>query len=336
MVSVGLATDEDLSRWNGAVSRSPQGTLFHEYEALRTLAEHAGATLHPLVGYKGQELVGVFPVFSLRKGPITTVFSPPPHLRVPTLGPAMVNLAKLKQRKREKRRERFVEGCFEWIEDELAPKYVHVRTSHAFPDARPFKWNAYDVTPEYTYHVDVTPDPETLLGRFSSDARRNVTNTPEAAYEIEESDEPTAIVDIVEQVANRYAAQDVSFDVPADFVVDLADRTEGGAVRPYVCRVDGEFVGGILAVGYGDTIGRWMGGVRTDRDVDVPLNDLLDWTIMRDAHDRGLETYDLVGGETRRINRYKAKFNPDLESYYSLERGSWSMRTLAHLYNSVK
>lgn len=335
MVSVSLATADERETWNRIVSRSPQGTFFHEYEALEVLAEHAGAHLYPLIGHKGQEPVGVFPIFTLRKGPVTTAFSPPPHLRVPALGPAFTNLEKLKQRKREKRRERFLEGCFEWLDAERSPRYVHVRTAPGFPDARPFVWQEYDVSPVYTYHVDVTPDPDDLLDRFSSDARRNVTNTPEDDYTVEEGGR-NAIDQIVEQVAARYAAQDVSFDVPAAFVHDLYDRLEGGAIRPYVLRVDDEFVGGILAVEYGDTIGRWMGGVRTDRDIDVPTNDLLDWTIMREAHERGLETYDLVGAETQRINRYKAKFNPALETYHEIERGSWGMQTLAHLYNSVK
>ncbi len=335
MVDVSIADEDDLARWNDYVARSPQGTLFHEYEALETLADHAGATLHPLIGYKGQEPVGLFPVFEVRKGPVTTVFSPPPRLRVPYQGPAYLNVEKLKQRKREKRRERFVDGCFDRIEAELSPRYAHVRTGPAFPDARPFKWREYDVTPEYTYHVDLERGEQELLDSFSGDGRRNVTNTPEDAYEIAEGgdDEVRAILD---QVRHRYESQGVDFHVPAAFVVDLRERIEDGHVRPFVCRVDGEIVGGILALEYGDTIGRWMGGVRTDREVDVPTNDLLDWAVMSDARERGLSTYDLVGGETRRINRYKAKFNPDVHHYYSVERGSWGMRTLAHLYNSVK
>ena len=335
VVTVRPATDEDVEDWNRHVERSPQGTLFHEYEALEVQAEHAGATLHPLVGYKGQEPVGVFPVFAVRKGPVTTAFSPPPHLRVPYLGPACLNLEKLKQRKREKRRERFLDGCLEWIDDELSPKYTHVRTGAAFDDPRPFVWNGHDVTPEYTYHVDLAVDEETLLDRFSADARRNVRNTPEDAYTIEEGGVDD-IHEIVRQVSERYESQGVDFDVPASFVVDLHERVDGGQIRPYVCRVDGEFVGGILTPEYGGTIGRWMGGVRTDRDTDIPTNDLLDWAVMADARDRGLSTYDLVGGQTRRINRYKAKFNPSLVPYYSIERGKWGMGTLAHLYNAVK
>ncbi len=135
---------------------------------------------------------------------------------------------------------------------------------------------------------------------------------------------------------NRYESQDISFGVPVEFILDLNDAAEDGAVRPYTLRVDDEFVGGILALEYGDRTGRWMGGVRTDTDVDVPTNDLLDWAIMDDGHERGLETYDLVGADTRRINRYKAKFNPELETYYSLEYGKWGMRQLASMYDSVK
>ncbi|ELY87308.1 hypothetical protein C483_18493 [Natrialba hulunbeirensis JCM 10989] len=336
-IDVRVATEDDRERWNDYVRRSPQGTLCHELEALSVQADHSGSTLHPLIGFKGQEPVGLFPVFELKKQFVTTVFSPPPHIRVPYLGPAFLNMGKLKQRKRERRRQRFMDGCLEWIQSELSPRYAHIRTSTGVEDARPFKWNEFDATPEYTYAVDLTRDREDLLMSFSSDARSNITNADEDEdnYEVTVGDSEEIAL-IHEQVKHRYESQDISFGVPLEFVQDLADRTATGAVRPYTLCVDGEFVGGILALEYGDRTGRWMGGVRTDADVDVPTNDLLDWAIMEDGMERGLETYDLVGADTRRINRYKAKFNPELETYYSLEYGSWGMKTVASLYDSVK
>lgn len=334
-VEVRVATAEDRDRWNDYVRRSPGGTLCHELEALEVQADHAGATLHPLIGFVGQEPIGLFPVFEIRKGVITTAFSPPPHLRVPYLGPATLNLGKLKQRKREKRRTRFVEACLEWIASELGPRYGHVRTSPAFADVRPFTWNDFDATPEYTYAVDLARDEDEILASFSSDARRNVRKTDADAYEIEIGGRE-ALRLVHEQVNRRYESQGIGFGVPFAFVRDLAEVADDGAVRPYTLRVDDEFVGGIVALEYGDRIGRWMGGVRTDADVDVPTNDLLDWAIVCDGRERGLETYDLVGADTRRINRYKTKFDPDLETYYSLEYGSFGMRTAASLYDSVK
>ncbi|MFP8954049.1 GNAT family N-acetyltransferase [Natrialbaceae archaeon A-arb3/5] len=334
-VDVRVATADDRDRWNDLVRRSPQGTLCHELEALAVQAEHADATLHPLIGFKGQEPVGLFPVFEVDKRFVTTAFSPPPHLRVPYLGPAFLNMGKLKQRKRERRRQRFMDGCFEWIDAELNPKYGHIRTSTAFADSRPFKWSGYDATPEYTYAVDLTVGEDDLLMTFSSDARSNIRNADEDAYDVSVGGSEEIRL-IHEQVRNRYESQGIGFDVPVEFVLDLADRSANGHVRPYTLRVDDEFVGGILALEYGGRTGRWMGGVRTDADVDVPTNDLLDWAIMEDGIEAGLETYDLVGADTRRINRYKAKFNPELRTYYSLEYGSWGMRTAASLYDSVK
>ncbi len=334
-IDVRLATDDDRDRWNGYIERSPQGTLCHELEALEVQADHADGTLHPLIGFKGQEPVGLFPVFEINKGFVTTVFSPPPDLRVPYLGPAFLNMGKLKQRKRDRRRKRFLEGCLEWVDAELAPKYAHLRTSTAFGDARPFGWNGYDVTPEYTYVVDLTREEDDLLMTFSSDARSNITNADEDAFEISIGDDEERRL-ILEQVRQRYESQGVSFDVTPEFVIDLADRSVNGAVRPYTLRVDGEFVGGILTLEYGDTTGRWLGGVRTDTDVDLPTNDLLDWAVMSDGLDRGLTSYDLIGADNPRINRYKAKFNPELRTYESIEYGEWGMQTIASLYSSVK
>ncbi len=334
-VDVRVATDDDVKRWDGYVDRSPHGTLFHEYDLLQVQAEHAGATLHPLIGYKGQEPVGLFPVFEIRKQFVTTAFSPPPHLRIPYLGPAFLNMDKLKQRKRERRRRQFLDGCFDWIETELGPKYAHVRTGTTYTDSRQFKWHEYDVTPEYTYVVDLEESREELLTTFSSDARRNITNTPEDSYEIEEGG-IDAIRDITTQVRHRYESQGIRFDVPAEFAIDLYERSENGHVRPYTLSHDGEFVGGILAYEHDDTVARWLGGVRTDVDVDLPTNDLLDWAVMSDGLERGLAAYDLVGADTPRINSYKAKFNPSLRTYYSIEYGKWGMQTFAQLYNSVK
>ncbi|AFZ74379.1 lipid II:glycine glycyltransferase FemX [Natronobacterium gregoryi] len=334
-VEVRLATDDDRERWNRYVERSPQGRLWHELEALAVQADYAGATLHPLIGFKGQEPVGLFPVFEVDKRFVTTVFSPPPHLRVPYLGPVFLNVEKLKQRKRERRRLAFVDDCMEWVRSELNPKYGHVRTTAGFADARPLEWNEYDASPEYTYVVDLTRDREELLLSFSSDARSNVRNTDEDAFEVTVGG-PEDIELIMAQVRNRYESQGIDFRVTDEFVLDLHERVTGGAIRPYTLRVDGEFVGGILAAEYGDTTGRWLGGVRSDTGVDLPTNDLLDWAIMEDGLERGLAGYDLVGADNRRINRYKAKFNPELRTYYSLEYGSWGMRQAASLYDSVK
>lgn len=333
MVDVRIADEEDMQRWDDLVERSPQGTPFHRRAALDVLAEHSGMTLHSLVGYKGQEPVGLFPVYERSRGPVTAVFSPPPDLKISYGGPILVNFGKLKRRKAEKRHQAFVDGCVELVDAELSPSYVHVRTTTRYSDVRAFTWNGFDVNPGYTYVVDLTPGTDELLGEFSSDARRNVRNGHEADCEIEERDTP-AIEQIIEQVRARHDEQNESYGVTPGFVTDLWRALPEGTVRPYACTVDGAFVGGMVTLEDNDTVYRWQGGAKTDAD--LPVNDLVDWRIMRDAVDRGLTRYDLVGANKRRISAYKAKFAPHLETYQEMERSTRPMRVATGLYNRLR
>lgn len=330
-IEVRDASESDLEQWNRHVERSPHGNPFHQYESLETLAKHSGSKLHPLVGFKGQEPVGIFPLFTISKGPVTTVFSPPPNLLVPYLGPALLNANHLKQRKAERRHRRFINGCLDWVDAEFNNKYMHVRTDGRYTDHRPFKWAEFDLHPSYTYVVDLRDGKKEVMMNFSSDARNNIRSSEDANYTVKVGG-PDAIEQIINQVQARYDAQNESYGIDPSFVIDLYHALPDGQVRPYVCSVDGSFLGGMVAVEFDDTIYRWQGGAKTN--VDLPVNDLVDWAIIRDAIDRGIETYDLVGANKERLCEYKAKFGPTLRTYHSLERGTRSMSVVSDLYRT--
>jgi hypothetical protein len=325
----------DAGTWNGYVDRSSAGTAFHYWEFLDVVADHVGGTVHRLVGYKGQEPVGVFPVFELRKGPVTTAFSPPPDMGLSQLGPAMITPDGMKRRRLEKRTHRFVECCLAWVDRVVDPGYVHLRTHHSYRDHRPFIWNDFDLTTRYTYVVDLTPGTDAILGEFSSDARSNVRNTDEGAYRIVERG-ADGVDDIVDHLDGRHSRQGLDYPVSAGFVHDLFDRLPDGTVRTLVCRVDGEYVGGMITLEDDRTVYRWQGGARPLADVDVPVNDLVDWRVITDAVDRGLTAYDLVGANTPRLCEYKSKFGPDLVPYHAVETGSLPMRLVSRLYKQLR
>lgn len=329
------ADTEELEKWNDHVEKSPDTSAFHRIEALRTQAAHSGTELHPLVGYKGQEPTGVFPVFERTKGPLTVAFSPPPPLWIQCLGPALLNTNGLKQRKRERRTTRFVEGCIEWVDENVGADLLRVTTDGNYDDLRPFKWNDADVSPAYTYVVDLSPELDDLIMEFSSDARKNIRNAEEIDHTVAVGDRDDALR-IIEEVRQRYDNQGKSFNMPSEFIGDLYDALPDGRLRPYVCRADGEYLGGVLAVEDDDRIYRWQGGTKPDIDIDLAVNDVLDWGIMTDAKERDIGEYDLVGADDRRIASYKAKFAPSLETFYNVERGSWSVKALVDIYGRAR
>ncbi|MDZ7729863.1 MAG: GNAT family N-acetyltransferase [Natrialbaceae archaeon] len=332
MVSVRtLDLTNEAEHWDRVVQRSPGANPFASSAALKLLAAETGTEVHALLGEVGEEPIGMFPVFVYRRGPIAASFSPPPYSWSCYLGPSTVNLSKLKQRKAERRTKRFLEGCISWVTDTVAPVYSRYVAAE-FPDVRPFVWNGFDVEPGYTYVVDLSP--ENLLSRFSRDARQNIRSAEAEASTIEEGSR-AAVATIISQVAERYERQGKSFHLSPEFAQQLYDTLPDGTLRPYVCRVDGQIQGGILVVESERSIYRWQGGVRPSDPIDIPINDLLDWHVMCEGQSRGRQRYDLVGAGVQSINRYKAKFNPDLEPYYTITDGTFGLDRLVDRYRKL-
>ncbi|ADB61377.1 hypothetical protein Htur_2500 [Haloterrigena turkmenica DSM 5511] len=334
-IRVSVADPSEQETWNKYVDRSPQGTVFHRYEALECLRNHSGATLYPLIGYKGEQPVGIFPVFELNSGPFSLVFSPPYELGIPNLGPALVHLDQLKQRKREKRHLRFMESCLEWIDEEIDPQYTYVETDWHYEDTRPFAWNDFDVSPSYTYVIPLedSPSEEELIGRFSQNPRRLIRNAQDRDYSVEVGDRDD-LKWITQQVIERYEEQDRTPHLSVDYVLELYDRLPEGTVRPLVLALEGERVTGNILTDSGDRVRAWQGGTRVE--MDFPANELVEWHGMLDAIERDVPSYELVGANTRRLTTWKAKFSPETRTYYSAKRSTVSMELAESLYVNLR
>ena len=332
-VEVQLARDRGLEKWDEWLLDARGGTFFHQLDVLSIIEKHSSSTLHKLVGYKGEHPIGLFPIFELSKGPIDTVFSPPPNLGIPTLGPVLLNSENLKQRKFEKRNQRFINGALDWIEDRVSPKYVHLQPSPSYDDPRPFSWAEFDVAPRHTYHVDISVGEEEVMDRFKSSLRSDIRRSQDEDFEIERGDEDD-IRFVIEKVRERYAAQDKTYRISPEYAVDLRRVVGTDQLPVYIGSIDGERVSGILNPRFGSTVHFWQGGGKPD--ISLPMNDLIHWRIIRDAIDEGYTTYDLVGANTERLCRYKSKFNPRLQTYYSMTDGIIGMNTAAKLYRKFR
>lgn len=328
-VTVTLADVASQQRWNDYVAASPQGTFFHQLEVLDVLATHSRTDLTLLIGRKGDEVVGLFPMFVQSKFGINAAFSPPPGLKVPYLGSLLLNRYDLRQRTFESRHEEFIEGCLDHIHDTVQPRYFNIRSTVGYEDVRPYLWQNFKILPRYTYHVDLSPGADKLLSQFSTDARYNIRKATDRGISVVVGG-VEAIERIMAQVSKRHHAQGKSFRVTASLITDLYNRLPAGSVLPYEAYLDGTYVGGNIVVSFGNTVCAWFGGVTPE--VDAPVNECLDWQIISDAANNGMDWYDFLGANVRRINRYKAKFNPVLRPYFNIERASPEMTVVAGVY----
>jgi hypothetical protein len=333
-MSIELKQIESAERWNRYVERSPHATPFHYFGALETIADWTDGNLVLLVGVKGEEPIGIFPAIRIDVSRYCAVLSPPPDLKISYLGPALLNFQKLSARKYERRHRKFLNLCFEQFEKSKVPIYYHVTTSPTYDDLRPLQWNGFDSAPAYTFDIDLTVGRSELRQSFSRDARKNIEVAEELDRDVGiEQSGLEAIDPILDGVRARFDEQDLEFNLPTRFAEALYRRLPDGAVIPYTVTVDGQFAGGLIALSDGQTVYRWQGGVRSD--VNVSTNELLDWTVMKDALAHGHSRYDLVGAEVPQINRYKNKFNPNYRPFATAERGRFPVRVAASVYNRL-
>lgn len=62
-VKVKIADENDLEKWDESVDSSVHGTIFHKLDWLHAAAEKTKTALLPLMGFRGQDAIALFPVF---------------------------------------------------------------------------------------------------------------------------------------------------------------------------------------------------------------------------------------------------------------------------------
>ena len=327
----------DIDEW-GAALPADGIELFHQPAALDVLADHVDGDLELYGGFKGDQPVGLLPVVVDSKLLGTAITSPPPSMNVPRLGPVVMPTSP-KQRKRESVNTAFTEAVLEELEAEGSLSLVRMVCNSRYLDPRPYDWAEYDLTPQFTYRLDLADTtPDETMAAFSSSLRREIRSARDldVTVNVEGVDGARAIY---EATRERYAEQDRAFPIEWAYVRDLVTAL-GDRARPYVVRgPDGEFLGGITALYSPDDAYFWQGGTRTSYE-GVSLNSLVHWRIVGDIlTDEALSSvtgYDLMGANTERLCRYKSKFGADLVPYYVVESNGIGMDVAKATYSTLK
>ena len=329
----------DADEWDRALP-GEGFEVFHTAAALETLERHSAGDLQLLVGYKGDRPVGMFPAFVARRGLGTTVMSPPPGKAVPRLGPLLMP-ASPKRRKREKLNQTFTEELKEELGADGGRTLFRTICPPSYPDPRPFTWDGMTVDTNFTYALDTEGEAsDELLKSCSKSLRREIRNGRDLDVEVTVENDEAAARAVHEKTRARYEEQDRGYPLEWAYVRDLtAALADEDRRRTYVARTpDGEFLSGITALYSNDAAYFWQGGTKAIHD-GVSINSLLHWHVIEDVIEDpprdSVTQYDLMGANTERLCRYKAKFGADLVPYYVAESNGTGMALAKKAYQLV-
>ena len=311
--------------------------VFHRPAALRTVDRYADADLRCFAAQKGQQTVGLLPVFVSEGRFVRTVMSPPPSLGIPHMGP-LVFPNSPKRSKVESVNGRFTEGVLAALDADDRRTLSRLVCGPGYDDPRPFEWNGFTATASFTYCIDASDGLDDVRAGFSRSLRRELGDAEETAAVVERGNRADCRF-VYEDTAARYAAQDEPFGLSWGYVRDLT-ASLGEHARTYVARApDGERLTGVIVLYSDDRAYFWLGGTRSEYE-GTSLNALLHWRVVEDLIEDppvdGVTAYDLMGANTERLCEYKAKFGGDLVPYYTLESEGPAMAAAKRAYDVVK
>lgn len=311
--------------------------VFHTPSALSVLDDHAPGELRLYAGFKGEQPVGLFPVVVQNRSVGTAVFSPPPGMGIPRLGPIVMPTSP-KQRKRERVNRKFTEAVLDELGvDDSLTLFRSICTA-AYTDPRPYRWADMDVETKFTYLLDLDDrSPDDVLKSFSKSLRREIGDGEELDIRIEREGVQGART-VYDATKRRYEEQDRTFPLTWPYVRDLVTRLDERS-RVYVARTpEGRFLSGITVLYSNDAGYFWQGGTRATHE-NVSINSLLHWHVIQDIiEDPPIDSvtgYDLMGANTERLCQYKSKFGAELVPYYVTESSGPGMEVAKRAYQMV-
>jgi lipid II:glycine glycyltransferase (peptidoglycan interpeptide bridge formation enzyme) len=331
-IEVRIAGNEERKNWDALVEASQYGTIFHTLDWLRIAEKHTNSKLYPLIGVKGEEVIGFFPIFYKKKGPLKMVFSPPPKSGIPYLGPVLLSYDKLKQAKKESLITDFVTCVDNFIQDNFKSNYIYFKLPPGLIDCRPFKWLGYQAKPVYCYSLDISVGLSELEANFSIHARRNVKKAEKDGLSAELGSKEELEI-LYSMLHNRYVKQGRNIPISKGYLLDLFNSFFPEDFKVFVVWHQDEIVSSGVKLCYKDRIIDWIGQPKTTMRT---ANDFLHWSVMKWGFEHKLNYYEILGANTQSICQFKSKFNPSLELYFEIKKSPITGTVAEMLYTKMR
>jgi len=333
-IEVQVAENKELKNWNALIEASPYGTIFHTLDWLKIAEKHTNSKLYLLIGMKGEKVIGLFPIFYKKKGPLRMVFSPPQKTGIPYMGPVLIGYDKLKQEKKESLTIDFYTKVDKFIHDNFKPHYTYFKFPPGLIDCRPFKWLGYQANPVYSYLLDISIGLSNLKSNLSIQARRNVKKAEKdgMSFELGSMEELEILYGML---YGRYTEQEREIPISKDYLLDVVfNRFFPENLKVFVIRHrDNEIVSGGVKLCYKDRVIDWIGQPKTTIRT---ANDYLHWCVMKWGVEHKLHYYEIIGAGTQSICQFKSKFNPSLEIYFELKKSTIAGTLAEKLYRKLR
>ena len=322
-ITIRTADEQHQKEWDDIVLSTSHGTIFHTWKWLNIVQKQTNTRFLPLMAYKGNQLVAIYPVFIQKRGIFNVAFSPPSQSYLLYLGPVIRDFDTMKQDKKESLLFDLQEAINSFLFSDLGCKYIRIRSSPGIYDSRFFTWTGFSVEPQYTYRINLSGGKEAVWSNFDRKLRVDINRAIREKVEVRQGDyeDLLAISDLISQ---RFRDQGFKTHDYRNYLIDLYNEFHPENFKIFVANYNGERVGGMISLCFKRIMYLWV-GVPKSKIPGISPNDLVQWEAIQWACDNGFEFYEEMDGGDRRLRGFKAKYNPELVIWYTAVNHSSSL-----------
>ena len=199
--------------------------------------------------------------------------------------------------------------------DKIAPNYVFVTTVPNFLDVRFFIWKKYREHLNMTYVIDLEKPLDKIWASFSKRCRQEIKYVSACSPEIQQTNDTSPLLDIWR---GRFSKRGLKVPLLSDNYLKELVAAFPQDVTVYNVSIDGKLATATACcVMQKERYGYWIGNVNECEDLSVA--DYLVWEVVQRAKSKGFKKLDLGGG-LENLSKFKSKFNPVLEPYFSVDK----------------
>jgi hypothetical protein len=321
---------EDHSLWDSFVEESPDKLLFHKWDFLKIIEKYSGGQLFPFGIFERENLICLFPLFYVKKYGIKFLNSPPFGSGIPYNG--FLNnpdFYLLKQRQKESYLNKVAETICTEIK-RISPNIINIYFGPRIDDIRPFKWFGYDIDIYYSYVIDLGDPTDLIWNSFEKKCRTEIRKSEKYNLFMKESKDIKTFYSIMEE---RYNQQNLKFsNFGSEYYYDILEAFPNN-VKLYFFYNDEKIINLTMNYQYNDRLVFWKGWVNLDKTINS--NEFFTWEFIKKAKMEGLKTLELQGANTKRLCRFKSKYNPRIETYFSITKKDKIGRLSEYLYRKI-
>jgi hypothetical protein len=294
MLEFRLVEENVKTEWNQRVAVHQAGSIFHTWEWMQVVERIYHAQPLPVGIFEGTEMIGVYPLFRTQKGPLTVLASP---IGGVGYGGPLVD-------------DRLLPEIIA-RQDELVRRfgadYVELRTlNHAM---EPFLAQGnYTLERLRTIALKLDRDLDELWRNLKGPCRTAVRRARKNNVVIRAAQDDRFLDTYSAMSADTYAKTHRPPPLSRHAYATVWNLLRpSGKVEVLLATHEDRIVAGGFFLHFANRVYYWDGAAFR-ADYRLNANNLLHWTVIERAADRGYEEYDMLGGNIPSIARFKQSF----------------------------